>query len=188
MTSVSQGDLGAHLGSGGVKDVFEYGEHKAIALVRRDKRQGQEGWAGSRATYERELWELQKEVKAQTILRDQGLPTVNGQIIEVDGRPALLMDRYAQGSKDLVKTIDDRPQIKESGDASLLNQKSIDDLRDIKETMISQQIWVNDLQFLIARDGSIVIADAIAAEVGRKPSKKNLRTIDRMIELAEKNL
>lgn len=49
-------------------------------------------------------------------------------------------------------------------------------------------VSVNDLQFLIARDGSIVIADPIAVEVGRKPSKKNLGTIDQLIKLAKRKM
>ncbi|WP_202078104.1 hypothetical protein [Caldalkalibacillus salinus] len=43
------------------------------------------------------------------------------------------MDRFAQGSKDIVRSIDGKATI--VSDSSLLNQRSIDDLTHIRNTM-----------------------------------------------------
>ena len=55
--------------------------------------------------------------------------------------------------------------------------------------MLLKLIFLNDLQFLIGKDGSMVIADPMAVIVGeRDPLRKSLDMIDKLIEVAEKNI
>ena len=74
------------------------------------------------------------------------------------------------------------------GSSDLLNQKSIDDLKQIQETLIDSNTSVDDLQFLIGRDGSIVIADPVRVKLDTPTSSNNKRTIRLLIEAAQENL
>ena len=168
--NLARGQLGEKLGSGGVKDVYAYGDKQAVGIVQPGK---------NIKVITKELDELKK-------LEDHGLPTVNAQLIRVDGQPAILMDRFAQGSKDVVKTIGKKP--KKVGESSLLNQQSIDDLNNIRDTLIEKKIKVDDLQFLIGENGRVVIADPVKVHTKTKPSDKNLITIDLLIKIARGNL
>ncbi|RED20887.1 hypothetical protein DES34_1291, partial [Brevibacillus brevis] len=169
--NLSSGDLGELLGSGGNKNVYAYGEDKAVGVLKDGKPQ---------KLITEELGLLNK-------LDELGLPTVNGRSIFVDGKDALMFDRFAQGSKDIVKLHDGKVQI--VGESSLLNQRSIEDLTAIRKIMVEKKIKINDLQFLIGKDGRVVVADPLNVEVGKKvkPSKNNLRMIDLLIESARKN-
>lgn len=118
-------------------------------------------------------------------LGEMGLPVVEviGQT-EVNGRPAIIMKRYAQGSKDVARTINGR--VKLVGESRFLNSRSIQDLRRVKMVLEQTPLWINDLQFLIGEDGRVVVADAIGFEI-QQPSKANLSTIDRLIQAVENN-
>jgi hypothetical protein len=105
---------------------------------------------------------------------------------EVNGMPAYVMQKYAQGSKEIVRTKNGIPQIQIKGKSDYLNQKSIQDLKTIKQMMIDKNISIDDLQFLISNDGRIVIADPIDVIIGKAPSKNNLKTIDLLIEVASR--
>jgi filamentous hemagglutinin len=120
-----------------------------------------------------------------TKLDELGLPTVNAKRIQIDGKPAILMDRFELGSKDMVVTVNGLPRI--IGESSLLNQRSIDDLTTIKRIMIEKNVWINDLQFLIGEKGNVVLADIIDVQ-NKAPSKTNMKTINRLIDAARKNL
>ncbi|GIO86796.1 hypothetical protein J25TS5_37280 [Paenibacillus faecis] len=170
--NLSSGDLGELLGSGGNKNVYAYGEDKAVGVLK-------DGKKAKLITVESDL--LNK-------LDELGLPTVNGQSIFVDGKDALMFDRYAQSSKDIVKLHDGKVRI--VGESSLLNQQSIEDLTSIRRIMVEKKIKIEDLQFLIGKDGRVVVSDLLNVEAGKKvkPSKNNLRMIDLLIESAKKNL
>jgi hypothetical protein len=130
---------------------------------------------------------LTEELTLLNRLDELGLPTVNARgPISVDGSPALLFDRFAQGSKDIVRL--ERGKVRTVGQSSLLNKRSIDDLRSIRNTLVEQKVNVNDLQFLIGNDGRVVIADPLDVVVGSSPSKNNLRMIDLLIKSAQGNL
>ena len=55
------------------------------------------------------------------------------------------------------------------------------------QTMKDGKISINDLQFLIAEDGHMVIADPLNIIPGQKPSNNNIRMINILIEEAKKN-
>jgi len=115
----------------------------------------------------------------------QGLPTVKiHEVVEVEGRPAIVMDRYAQGSKDVVRLQNNKVRI--VGDSTFLNEKSVADLQKIRDIMVKNNVKIDDLQFLIKSDGSVVIADPLNVVVGQGPSNVNLRTIELLISVAQK--
>ncbi len=163
--------LGQQIGEGGNKIVYDIVGHQdeVIAVLKKGK-------PGSA---------IDEEVALLRQLSENNLPVV--EILERgihEGQPALIMKKYAQGSKDIVKRVGDKMKI--VGDSAFLNQKSIRDLNLIKNNLINRKIKIDDLQFLIAKDGSIVIADPLAIFVGQAPSKWNLQMIDKLIEVASK--
>lgn len=164
--------LGELIGEGGNKNVYEIFGHsdEVVAVLKKGK-------PGSA---------IDDEIKLLTDLANNDLPVV--QIIEkgnFEGQAAVIMKKYMQGSKDIVRRIGDKMEI--VGESNLLNQKSITDLRNIKRTMENSKIRIEDLQFLIAKDGSIVIADPLNVYLKTKPSKWNAQMIDKLIEVAQKN-
>ena len=167
---ITLNDLGTKIGSGGVKDIYAYGDDKVVGLVQPGKN----------------VDSLTSELATLKELDELGFPTVNARRVEVDGQPGLLMDRFELGSKDVVRTINGTPTI--VGDSLLLNQRSIDDLNNIKQMLRDRNVKVNDLQFLIGKDGQVVIADPIAITTGTTPSNVNIKTINRLIEVAMENL
>ena len=168
--NISRAQLGELIGSGGNKDVFAFGDNQAVGILK----------PGKNPTL------LDKELELLSRLDSFGLPVVNAQgPILVDGNPALLFDRFAIGSKDIVRL--DGNKIRIVGNSQLLNQKSIDDLTAIRETMITNKVRVHDLQFLIGDNGRVVISDPIDV-LDLAPSTNNLRTINLLIESARRNL
>lgn len=167
----SKYELGAKLGNGGNKDVFAVkgDESKAVGILKKGT----------------SLAAIVDEVALIEKLGAQGLPTVKiHEVVEVEGRPAIVMDRYAQGSKDVVRLQNNKVRI--VGDSTFLNEKSVADLQKIRDIMVKNNVKIDDLQFLIKSDGSVVIADPLNVVVGQGPSNVNLRTIELLISVAQK--
>ena len=168
---LSRSDLGEHLGSGGNKDVFAYGESQAVGILKPGKK----------------TKILIDELILLNKLDELGLPTVNASgPIKIDDSLALLFDRFAQGSKEIVRR--DGNRVKIVGSSKLLNQNSIDDLNKIKNILIEKQVQIDDLQFLISSTGRVVISDPLDVDDKSPPSRNNLRTINLLIKAAEDNL
>lgn len=102
---------------------------------------------------------------------------------DFQGQPSLVLKKYQLGSKDVVRV--ENGKIKSVGNSIYLNEKSITDLNFIKTTMINSSVKIDDLQFLIGEDGTVVIADPLNV-FSEKPSKKNLRMIELLIKEAKK--
>ncbi|MGB4774922.1 MAG: hypothetical protein WBP45_07120, partial [Daejeonella sp.] len=165
--------LGQLLGEGGNKNVYDIIGHtdKVVAVLKKGK----------------PLSSIDDEIVLLKNLSDNKLPVV--EIIEkvtFDGQVAVIMKKYAQGSKEVVKRVGDKMEI--VGNSTFLNQKSITDLTNIKNTLVSKKIKIDDLQFLIGKDGVVVIADPLNVFVGQVPSKWNTQMIDKLIEVATKNV
>jgi len=161
--------LGDPVGSGGNKNVFDIVDHseKVVAVLKKGK----------------SVSDIDKEVAFLKELADNNLPVVK--IIEqgrYQGQVALIMEKYAQGSKDVVKRVGDKMEI--VGESIYLNQRSIRDLSRIKRTLLNSKIKIDDLQFLIGKDGSVVIADPLKVFLGQTPSKWNIKMINKLIEVA----
>lgn len=73
-----------------------------------------------------------------------------------------------------------------NADTSLLNAQSARDLKLIRSKMVKEKIKIDDLQFLIGKDHSVVIADPIKIHTKQKPSPINIQTLDLLIKIAEK--
>jgi hypothetical protein len=168
--NIASSELGEKLGDGGNKNVYAYGPDKAVGVLK----DGIKPKA------------IAEELQTLDKLKQHNVPTVNASQVSVDGKPAMMMDRYAQGSKTIVKL--DQGKIRTVGDSSLLNEKSIADLTKIRDTMIEKKIKIDDLQFLIGKDGSVVVADPLAVNAGEKPSRNNLSMIRQLIETAQQNM
>ena len=95
----------------------------------------------------------------------------------------MIFDRFAAGSKDVVQVVGPKPKI--VGKSPFLNARSAADLRTILMKMQEIPVKIDDLQFLIASDGRVVIADPLAVAIGSKPNRKNIRMIQLLIEAAE---
>jgi len=160
--------VGELLGQGGNKEVFAYGPDHAIGFLK----------PGKDASI------LAEELALLNRLKELGLPVVGAKRVVVEGRPALVFERFAQGSKDVVRL--SRGKVRTVGSSNLLNARSISDLNAIRRTMVNKGISIDDLQFLIAKDGRVVIADPLRVAMA-KPSKSNLRTIDFLIKAARSN-
>ena len=164
---IRRSELGEKIGEGGEKDVHAYGENHAVGVLRADTKEPRR---------------ITEELAALKQLRDVGMPVVDAQPVTVDGRPGVIMDRYEVGSKSIFP--------KEGGPgrgSEFLNERSVSDLKEIKRIMVEKKVWINDLQFLIGKDGRVVVSDPIAVEFGRRPSKNNLGVINRLIRKALEN-
>ena len=169
---LNQNDLGELVGKGGNKEVYSFGDDQVVAILQDGK----------------PLTGVDKEINMLRQLEELGLPAVNAEKVMVDGKPGILMDKYAQDSKSIAAYDGNKGKVmlKPEADTSLLNQNSIDDLTNIMQTMKDGKISINDLQFLIAEDGHMVIADPLNIIPGQKPSNNNIRMINILIEEAKK--
>ncbi|WP_206744485.1 hypothetical protein [Rhodoferax antarcticus] len=166
---ISSTSLGNFLGKGGNKNVYAYGDGQAVAVLQPGK----------------PLQAIPDEIGMLNQLNDLGIPTVNARSITVNGQPAMIMDQFAQGSKDIVALQNGKVRI--VGDSPLLNAQSVSDLQNIRNTMVTNNVQINDLQFLIGKDGRVVVADPLKVNINTPPSNNNLRMIDLLIQAAKKN-
>jgi hypothetical protein len=136
---------------------------------------------------------LKREIDALRLLEEQGVPAVKvlGTTTH-DGRPAMVLERKAVGTKPIVRrtrgqmVLHDDPAAKDA--ARFLNQKSVEDLHKIGRMLDEKRLKVDDLQFLIGEDGSVVINDPINLISGEGPSNANKRMIQLLIKAARENV
>lgn len=161
------------IGTGGNKIAYAVDEKTVIAKLKPGKSQSA----------------LKEEVAKLKQLDDLGFPVVKAKMTTHEGAPAMIMDRYAQGSKEIVARNSKTRNIElvPNADTSLLNGNSVRDLQAIRARMVDKKVSVNDLQFLISKDGRVFIADPLDIYTKTKPSKPSLKTIDILIKEARKN-
>lgn len=87
------------------------------------------------------------------------------------------MKKYTEQSKDII----------ELQGSFVLNQKSINDLNVIKQNLTRNNIEIHDSQFLVGKDGSVVIADPENVLFNATPLEVG-KTINKLIEIANKNV
>jgi hypothetical protein len=132
--------------------------------------------------------ELTAEMNALNRLEDLGALVIkNYGITQVNGRPALLLERIPdpQSSKKIGDELGGFVTIYRNADLSRLNQKSINDLNNIKSVLEKNNISVKDLQFIISKDGSVRINDPL--NVFDYIDKGNIELIDELIKRAKMN-
>ena len=162
---------------GGNKDVYNIQgqDDRVIAILR---------------TGEMEV--LNEEIKVLQRIEAQGLQTLEvlGTTTH-SGRPAIIMKKYAKGSKDIVVSEGARPQrVGNADDIRFLNQNSENDLNRILSILQRKQIYIDDLQFLIDNDGHVYIADPIDIIFPAKQDqiKRNADMINLLINAAQENI
>jgi hypothetical protein len=167
-----QSDL-RYLGSGEKKNGYALGENQVVTMMKP---------GGNPA-------EIYQELDLLAQIRNQGYPTVDARLVTVDGQPAILMDRYALDSKKIVDRSGRKPYIK--GDSPYLNERSVADLQRIRELNNKGSV-ILDLQFLIGKDGHVVVADPKAIMSEANPlwatvKKYNDQAIELLIQQAQKH-
>lgn len=122
---------------------------------------------------------LNTEIEALKVLSGKGYPTA--EILQKtthNGQPAMVMKRYKAESHEIIN---------KEASPEFLTLKSIEMLSAIQEKMKKDKIIVSDLQFLIAEDGSVVIADPRGISFA-SPTEDDLLIIKMLIYESEKLL
>ncbi|MBG6130802.1 hypothetical protein IWQ47_002266 [Aquimarina sp. EL_43] len=128
---------------------------------------------------------LNKELKALKILSEKGYPIV--EILQKtthNSKPAIVMKRYEESSNHVLK----------SSESNMLNATSIEELQTIREKIDEKEFVITDLQFLIAKNGTVVIADPIlffnvsSPEFIEANIANNYNVIDELIYIAKRNM
>ncbi|MGO4129783.1 DUF4781 domain-containing protein [Inquilinus sp. YAF38] len=164
------GLLGPRLGAGDFKTAFAFGD-KAVLVVRSAK-------------HDETTISGFKEMAMLNQLDEAGLPVARPLgLIRVGGRPALLVDRYVAGSKDMLDRTGNTVV-----DTSRLNENSLLSLQRIRLAMQMRKIDIRDVQFLMKEDGSFVVADPVAVHMGSEPSPEALGMLDKFIAATEAKL
>lgn len=134
---------------------------------------------------------IKEEIELLQKIESQNLPTIKvlGQTTH-NGQPGMLMKRYAQDSKKIVKLQKGKVKRVDDADITLLNKNSVEDLEKIQKLMQRNKIQIDDLQFLIDDNGRIFIADPLDVIVGANKglSKNNSVMINKLIEAAQQNI
>lgn len=126
--------------------------------------------------------QLDREAAHLRVLRDHGIPTVYRGMVqwEVGGqeRTGILMERVEPGafSKAILGSGKFTGQPVEPAERALINSRTVEDLRSLREHCMSSQLNIDDLQFMVAADGSIRLIDPAriqnVAEADMKPREK----------------
>jgi hypothetical protein len=175
LTSFENVTIGTEpMGEGGEKNVYEITGQPDLVMAKRKNKS---------------LQQIKQEISVLDRLKALGF-----KVLEIlgytfhNGEPAMIMKRYAEGSKDIVKTNDETGQPERVGNSEFLNDQSIKDLKELKNKLRTEDVWINDIQFLIDSEGRIVLADIRDVMINKEPSKQNLKTIDLLIDAAAENV
>lgn len=165
---------GRRIDGGGEKEIYLVeGRDDLVVGLAKDK--------GHRANLEAELGRLRQ-------LKELGFPVLDPVgIFDIDGRPGMVMPRYEVGSKSIARQAKGKKFIEIVGASKYLNARSIQDLEKIRSLLIRHKISIADLQFLIGRDGQVVINDPLKI-VHKEPSDANKKMISKLIEAAQENI
>ncbi len=169
--------LGKKLGEGSEKDVYSLVEHPNVVMG-----------ISTSEDVEGAIGRLREEVNLLNTLALMGIPVaeVIG-IIDYKGRAAVVMTRYAEGSKGIVTN--DKENFNAPvrvGNSAHLNAKSIEDLNLIMKKFQKEDVQIDDIQFLIGADGTVVVSDPLAVRKG-KATPNMLQMINRLVETAAEN-
>ena len=172
---ISHSDLGVELGSGAEKTVYSLTGNRNLVVAVQN--------SGSQSL-------IDQEINALNHRSDHRMPVVkNYGSVMVDGKPAIVLENIpGVSSRDIyIEGITGVPGdgyvTGNKGATSLLSSKSVMDLQNIRSLLMDKNIGVNDLQFLIGKDGRVVVNDPMSVTNSVKPS--NLQLIDRLILIAK---
>ncbi len=104
-----------------------------------------------------DLDQIKKEFDDLKKLEEAGVPAVKvHEIVEVDGKPAILMDNYS-GSTNIKPIATGADQAAEEAAMKRISQEGVEDLKKIKE--FNQNNNIDDFQVLVTEDGRVLVAD-----------------------------
>src|SRR5262249_39416476 len=148
-----------------------YGENQVVAILRQNR---------VRNSISEEIGRLEELRRIQGLGRfvvDATLVTVGPRWLPSFLRqPAMVMPRYAEGSKHIIELRANQ----------YLNQKSIQQIEQIRAILKKEKIIIGDLQFLVGKDGSVVISDPGKLYFGKVPDYRY--PFDALIEIARANI
>ncbi|MEW9309893.1 phage tail tip lysozyme [Labrys neptuniae] len=176
-SQLSSYDLAPPIGSGAEKVLYPLKADKTKVV----------GVTDDRLDYSEAYQAIKNEIDSLNKLDKLGFPVVkNYGITHVQGSPAITLD-YIDGesSKDIV---DWTGKIKNPTAAKFLNADSIKDLEFIRKGLESAKINVEDLQFMIRRDGRVFINDPMGIEESSTLEKSSENLLLNLINIARKNV
>ena len=156
--------LGRQIGTYGGHAAFELGDKVAVVM----------GYGDPQAA------NAQKAMLDE--LHGAGLPVAQPSGVTTVGEyPALLVDRFAAISSDLLRSENGRMVV----DPTLLTQKSVDTLEALKADLETLQVNIDSPQFVVAQDGSFRISSAWGVRWGQEPSKDTVKYLDKFLAAAK---
>ncbi len=146
--------------------------------------------------------QLVKEADNLKLLTDKGYPTVFKEFVEwtdADGvaRQAIIMEKVdGVLSKEILQTGKFEGKSSSTSSLNVVNQKTIQELRQFRDQAASDNLVIEDLQFMLDKSGSINLIDpatvkdlsGLKSKQSKPQIKAYLKRIDRMIKDFEKNL
>jgi hypothetical protein len=157
------------LGSGAFKDVYAVEGHPELALGIFERNE-HGGW-GDKTNL------LQEEKAMLDKIASKGVPTAT--ILEIstyDGKKAYLQKRF--------ETANRAPDWQQKR-WEVLNQTSIDDCEKIEAALKSGKLNVSDAQFLIGKDGHVVLSDPLSVtDLTDAPNQSSAKSVLDNIERA----
>jgi hypothetical protein len=171
----SGGQLGPELGRGGFGSVHEVVGHPDLVV-----KVPIEDIGG------KPNGQLVKEAASLRALTEAGVPTpYRGMVEWVDGRgvqrTGIVMERIDGAfSKNVLQTGKLAGETVRPEHRAMVNERTVADLEALKRTCVERQINIEDLQFMIAPDGSIRVIDPARVELLADSGLKNRKIRDRM--------
>lgn len=136
---------------------------------------------------------LEDELANLAELAKRGLPTVrNIGKTDVQGilginKTIVLQERmFPLGSKQIIRINMNRNQVGniQKLKSSPLNQRTLEDLQNIRQTLVDLQLGVHDTQFLVSQDGRVFFSDP--KEIKPEALEKSLEHIDNFMKAVQR--
>jgi len=186
-TSIKKGDK---IGEGGFGTVYEVADQPNIVMKVATASSGKANP------------QLVKEANNLKLLTDKGYPTVFKEFVQwtdADGvtRQAIIMDKVdGVLSKEILQTGKFEGISPSPSSLNLVNKKTLQELRQFRDKAASDNLVIEDLQFMLDKSGSIHLIDpatvkdlsGLKSKQSKPQIKAYLKRIDRMIKDFEKNL
>ena len=176
-----EGYLGELRGDGGAKTTFQLGKNK-VALIYRDRRHSFGDAIESPSAMIYKTNKLQA-LGAPYVAKIDGAAKIHGQ-------DAIIMDSFLANTKVILhgnwlRNAREFPMVY---DTSLFSEKTIESLEATREWMVRERVYIDDLQFLVAKDGTFYVGDPQAVMAGKPPHKSHLDMIDLYLSLASRQV